>query len=932
MHSYQLDNKNLPATVGHGEPFQIVWSDLSFRVDLSAYDKLINGLLRAKQSLGFNRRIKRVFARGTCSGGEPAAPVLSSIQPAPPTLQGFKDQEAGVVAQVATTLGAASKPASSNKRTIFENLNGCVKSGEITAILGPSGAGKTSLLNALCGRTENYGGRIRLLGGGHANGGMRLSIIPQKDYLIENLSVRENLLYSSKILNPDPDFDHDANILRVVKMLNLSACFNSIASKISGGEYKRVTIAQELLRQPDILILDEPTSGLDSLNCKNLIRSLASLIEASRCGRLKPIAILLTIHQPDVDIFHMFHHVYCMARAGRVIYDGPPADAMQTLRSQAGRLIGRESAPGAPDPLDSTTNPANLLIEIASEEVYGQEPIECLAKFNRKQFETRQLEAMAELSTSANDFGLRSDSSEQLFQRPGKQQQQPSIGKLGLVKAGGVAAPMEPARPNWSSAASTVSSSSNSVTGANKLVRDKRLNMRNDHKGLFWYHTRLLTSRAFVSTIRDPLMTMICFLFHLSIPFVMWTVYSKRIGQVQACPVIQREMDFVSMASNRTAERLEDLQDQLTTAFECSTMFFLTTYSFSMCGLGVAALAFPLSMHILLKEVRNGWYNLPAYVLAKTFASFAFEVLFPVMSLVLIYIMLGMPASLYHWRLAGMALVMALVSMISNTQGLIFGALAMDSVQTAIFLSSASSLPQTLLSGFTARIKFMPALLQKLSWLSQYRYSSDLINMIRFGFDTCPCDQATDQYLRDQRPDFKDVPAHLKPIFIFYLAANSPSGNTEQIGTNSTTTSTSETSNATTIASTFATTMATVGSNLTEAARAVVNETQLQLTGQQIKGVEYELMLKANERAELLRRMETGELDLFARMADLTGRSFTYGRPIESCETVRSQLLITAGTPADHMLPTMFAYMFALLLACKLILFFVVRHKIGSRV
>lgn len=885
-----------------GEPFQIVWSRLSFEVQLSSYDKFMNKSMHR----------------------------ISSLWPSKATTTNKQDHLDN--AEKGNSLESLSNL---ERRVIFENLNGFVKSGEISAILGPSGAGKTSLLNAICGKTDNYRGSIQLVGGGKRR--MRLSIIPQKDYLNNHLTVRENLLYSSKLLNTSKEFDHDANIMRVVKMLNLVSCFESSAANISGGEYKRVSIAQELLRQPDILILDEPTSGLDSLNCKKLIKSLVQLIEASQKGTFNPIAIVMTIHQPDVELFQMFDHVYCMARHGKVIFDGHPRDAMRILCERSG-ITENQLVPDS-----GIVNPANLLIEIASRDVHGQEPIDKLANYQRSQFE---LSSLAELDatrkilksataikldqTRANNIKLEASSKPQESNNGFKSLSNSSL----LLFQNSSDIPMTDSKFKINSAHDQLVSQTglNSLMKQqNSLIRDKRLTMKNDHSGKFWHHTRLLASRAFISTIRDPLMTVSSLLFHLLIPFVMWTVYNQKIGKVTACPSIQRELDMVSLASNNTLGKVRDQHEQMMSALECSTMFFLSTYSFSMCSLTVAALAFPLNMHILLKEVRNGWYSLSSFVVAKTISSFPFEVLFPVISIVMIYIMLGMPSAYLEWRLWGIALVMAFVSMISNTQGLIFGALCMDSVQSAIFLASASSLPLTLLSGFTARIKEMPILLQRLSWFSLYRYSSDSISIIRFGFNMCPCTNSTAEYLRSKAPTFVDLPQNMKPLFAYYLnTANSDSTTSDELATMAS-------SNVTELITGLSTgDMTTLAPSSTAEllSNSIVNTTASYLADlvEFIPGVSKELTLNSSARSDLLRKIESNEVDLFERMANLMARSFTYGRELDSCQTVRSELLMSAGAPEDEFLPFLFGGMLGLLVAAKVILFIIVRFKIGKRV
>lgn len=881
------------------EPFQVVWRHLSFEVKLSSYDRLLNKAAH---------RLRNLWPSHKKSSQDNRKPSLEEVEHG----------------ESLDSLGGL------ERRVIFENLNGFVNSGEISAILGPSGAGKTSLLNAICGKTDDYRGLIQLAGGGKRR--MRLSIIPQKDYLNGHLTVRENLLYSSKILNTSKEFDHEANILRVVKMLNLVSCFDSSAANISGGEYKRVSIAQELLRQPDILILDEPTSGLDSLNCKKLIKSLIQLIEASQRGAFNPIAIVMTIHQPDVELFQMFDHVYCMAKHGRVIYDGHPRDTVRVIREQSGipedQLL----------PNGGIVNPANLLIEIASRDLFGQAPIERLAQYQRSQFEQKSLAIDSTLVVRKKS--PKNATATKLLEHKVAENGPVSTGKT--TPASLIVFQNANDIPLTDSKLEITNGNHDQQPGSPKqqnLIRDKRLTIKNDHTGKFWHHTHLLASRAFTSTLRDPLMTVSSMLFHLFIPFVMWTVYNQQIGKVTACPAIQREMDMVSLASNHTLGKVQDQHEQLMSALECSTMFFLSTYSFSMCSLTVAALAFPLNMHILLKEVRNGWYSLPSYVVAKTISSFPFEVLFPVISIVLIYVMLGMPSSYLEWRLWAIALVMAFVSMISNTQGLIFGALCMDSVQSAIFLASASSLPLTLLSGFTARIKGMPILLQRLSWFSLYRYSSDSINMIRFGFNMCPCDNSTAEYLRTKTPTFVDVPQNMKPLFTYYLANNDPQTTTSPPLEDATTAISS--SNVTELIAdsnapiaSFVEPIVNATETITNATGSFVNATTSYLAdyADLIPGVSRELTLNSTARSDLLKKIDSNEIDLFERMANLMARSFTYGREVENCRTVRSELLMSAGAPDDSFLPFLFGGMLGLLVAAKIILFIIVNFKIGKRV
>lgn len=228
------------------------------------------------------------------------------------------------------------------------------------------------------------------------------------------LTVEENLWFASKIKNPERGFDHAKNIERVIDLLGLKRCQQAKIKKISGGQHKRVSIAQELLSNPDILVLDEPTSGLDSLTCYKTISMLRDLVELSANNEfMKPMAIIVTIHQPQPKVFNLFHHVYIMANGGKVIYEGAPTRAMDTItnvtglrptdlpkRALAALATAEASATGGAssdhdalieeqmqaDLMRYSVDPASFLIEIASEE-YGSEPIRTLSDHQRRVFQ-----------------------------------------------------------------------------------------------------------------------------------------------------------------------------------------------------------------------------------------------------------------------------------------------------------------------------------------------------------------------------------------------------------------------------------------------------------------------------------------------------------------------------------------------------------------
>jgi ABC-type multidrug transport system ATPase subunit len=98
---------------------------------------------------------------------------------------------------------------------------------------------------------------------------------------------------------------------------------------ISGGEKKRTSIAYELISDPPVIMLDEPTSGLDSLTSYVIVKHLSDL------ARDRNKTVIMTIHQPNSEIFGLFHKLVLMVE-GRLIYQGPASQAVDYFGSQFG--------------------------------------------------------------------------------------------------------------------------------------------------------------------------------------------------------------------------------------------------------------------------------------------------------------------------------------------------------------------------------------------------------------------------------------------------------------------------------------------------------------------------------------------------------------------------------------------------------------------
>lgn len=603
------------------------------------------------------------------------------------------------------------------------------------------------------------------------------------DHLLDLLTVEENLWFASKIKNTEYGFDHAKNIERVIDLLGLKKCRSAKIKKISGGQHKRVSIAQELLSNPDILVLDEPTSGLDSLTCFKTISMLRDLVEISaRNEFIKPMAIIVTIHQPQPKVFNLFHHVYILANGGRVIYEGDPKTALETVTNVSGlqpsEASGNKSA--------GTLDPASFLIEIASEE-YGPDPIRTLSLYQRSiclENENQNLnsgfdlesDSKARINLSFDHDSISEESSETIHSPSGAKELSDNNFKNNVISNGGSQVSRR-SKTRKRKVANSMGNKLKPFEGNNiESVRlpERRLYMseqlqntsETNHRGKFWSHTYTLAHRTLLTTKRDPLLMTSRVLFHLMIPILMAHVYGQATGAANACPNYEPEIDITQISSLVESKRIESMLEELHMSIENVSMFFITMYAFSAAVLALNALSFPLNMQVLLKETRNGWYSMSSFVVAKTLADLPLELTMPTLTMALVYPMTGQPSSYLQWRMVTICLIMTLCSLIAQTQALILGALVMNSVQTAVFVSQASQLPWVILAGFTIRIKRLSEPLKFISLTSFYRLGCEAITLARYGFGICPCDP---EKITGQPVKLVGIPDQIRTVAQYWL-------------------------------------------------------------------------------------------------------------------------------------------------------------------
>ena len=227
----------------------------------------------------------------------------------------------------------------------MHDLSFTLHQGELLAIMGGSGTGKTTLLSLLNGSLTPQEGTITI--NGHSitepEAKALIGFVPQDDLLIEELTVYQNLWFTAKLcFEGMSEAELDRRVMKTLKDLGLDAAKDlkvgsAINKYISGGQRKRLNIALELIREPAVLFLDEPTSGLSSADTEKVINLLK---EQTFKGKL----IIVNIHQPSSDVYKLFDRLWLLDKGGYPVFDGNPIDAITYFKEAANYADAETSA------------------------------------------------------------------------------------------------------------------------------------------------------------------------------------------------------------------------------------------------------------------------------------------------------------------------------------------------------------------------------------------------------------------------------------------------------------------------------------------------------------------------------------------------------------------------------------------------------------
>jgi ABC-2 type transport system ATP-binding protein len=223
--------------------------------------------------------------------------------------------------------------------TAVDRISMTLRAGTLTALVGPDGAGKTTLMRMIVGLLKPDAGTLRVLGTDIAADPQpvqdRISYMPQRFGLYDDLSVQENLdLYAD--LHGVPQAERPARFGRMLEMTDLARFTGRPAGKLSGGMKQKLGLACTLVRSPDLLLLDEPSVGVDPLSRRDLWTIVRHLVEDEKLS-----VVVSTAYMDEAE---RCGQVFILNR-GRLLADGAPDGLRQRARGLTYTVMPPDGVP-----------------------------------------------------------------------------------------------------------------------------------------------------------------------------------------------------------------------------------------------------------------------------------------------------------------------------------------------------------------------------------------------------------------------------------------------------------------------------------------------------------------------------------------------------------------------------------------------------------
>ncbi|KAH0747552.1 hypothetical protein KY285_009209 [Solanum tuberosum] len=281
---------------------------------------------------------------------------------------------------------------------LLQDVSGVFRPGILTALVGVSGAGKTTLMDVLAGRKT----------GGYIEGCIKISGYPknqttfarvsgyceQNDIHSPYVTIYESLLYSAWLRLPSDVKTETRKMFveEVMELVELKPLRNALVglpgiNGLSTEQRKRLTTAVELVANPSIIFMDEPTSGLDARAAAIVMRTVRKTVDTGR-------TVVCTIHQPSIDIFEAFDELLLMKRGGQVIYAGP-------LGARSTTMVEYFEAIRGVTKIRECDNPATWMLDVSSSSMEAKLDVDFAEVYAKSDLYQRNQLLIKELSTPA---------------------------------------------------------------------------------------------------------------------------------------------------------------------------------------------------------------------------------------------------------------------------------------------------------------------------------------------------------------------------------------------------------------------------------------------------------------------------------------------------------------------------------------------------
>lgn len=282
-----------------------------------------------------------------------------------------------------------------DKLALLKAVSGAFRPGVLTALMGVSGAGKTTLMDVLAGRKT----------GGYVEGNIKISGYPKKQETFARISgyceqndihsphvtVYESLLFSAWLrlprgINTETRKVFIEDVMELVELNTLRQALVGLpgVNGLSTEQRKRLTIAVELVANPSIIFMDEPTSGLDARAAAIVMRTVRNTVDTGR-------TVVCTIHQPSIDIFEAFDELFLLKRGGEAIYVGP-------LGSQSCLLIKYFEGIEGVNKIKDGYNPATWMLEVTTQAQESALGVDFAELYKNSELYRRNKELIQEMS------------------------------------------------------------------------------------------------------------------------------------------------------------------------------------------------------------------------------------------------------------------------------------------------------------------------------------------------------------------------------------------------------------------------------------------------------------------------------------------------------------------------------------------------------